>query len=132
MNPAKMITMQIDPCNLACTSGMLLEHFPDKALAKEFANQVQHQLIIQGVDPEEVLTAFPKGLPMISFILPVGVLVSVANTFLGLKGTKDQASAAWLMKAWTPALKQALGLVERGVEGFGSDGLFDSFGRCMN
>ena len=132
MNPDKMITMQIDPCNLASTAGMLLENFPDKDLAKEFANQVQHQLVIQGVDPDSVLDAFPDGLPMINFILPVGVLVSVANTFLGLKGKRNQASARWLMKAWTPALEQAVALVERGVEGFGSDGLFDSFGRCMN
>lgn len=127
MNPDKLIMLQIDPCYLAATAGMLLENFPDKTQAKEFCNQVQHQLTIQGVDPNLVLDAFPDGLPMINFQLPVGALVDLMLTFMSLKNKGDRVSAAVVMKHWLPALEQAAG-----EESGASDGLFDSFGRCMN
>lgn len=142
MDTNQLITTQIDPCNLAATSGMLIAHSSEKDISKEFTHQVVHQLAIQGVDPDNVLKAAAKdmevGLPMVSFQLPICVLMHVSDTLVDLTKTDAKASAVWLMKSWTPALLQVAGLLTGSVDDFtnhrlgGDRGPFDSMGRCMN
>ena len=128
---AKLITTKIDPFNLAATAGMFLEHCSNKDLSQEFSHQVLHQLGIQGVDADTILKSKPKDLPMVSFQLPIVVLMEVADSFLGLVKTKHRAAVAVLMKAWSPALVEATVVMMGKSPNDESDGLFFD-GRCMN
>ena len=131
MDATKLITLQIDPCILAATAGMLLVHAFHKDIADHFSIQVVHQLAIQGIDPDTIMKSGPNDLPIVTFQLPVFVLNEVSDTLVALYKTKQHEAAIWLMKSWTPALSQVIEQ-QVGLPFNGDNGRDEWMGRCMN
>lgn len=126
-----LISVQIDPCNLAATAGMLLANCKNETLADEFSKQVVHQLRNEGCDPDSVMSSMPNDLAPITFQVPIGVVMSVADCLVDIVDGEHGASVTILMNAWQPALIEVATTAISGAVKKNNHP-FDEHGNCMN
>ena len=124
-----MISVQIDPCSLAAIGGMLLSECEDQELASEFAAQTVVQMMNEGCDPDEVMSADIDALAPITFQVPAGIVMAVAGVMTEIAEGPHARSVALVMKAWQPAMLEIVALLKS--DG-GHSAPFDEFGNCMN
>ena len=124
-----LISVSIDPSCLAATGGMLLSTCDDKELAHEFAAQSVHQMMIAGVDPDEVMSSDIGELDPVAFHVPIGIVMAVSAALVEISDGPEERSVAVLMRAWKPALLEIVALLKPDK---GNTHPFDEHGNCMN
>lgn len=119
-----LVTFDIKADALTATAGMLIE-LGDKDLSKEMSQQVLWQLVKQDTDIDGVVAGDVN--PVVSFGVPVGVAMCIADVLIQNCDGPQAGSITHLMSAWQPCMEKIKDLVVPRYQH-----PFDEFGNCMN